>query len=74
MFDRLQSTFDLIAAQTARANGHALRNAVDENFDLLRVRSPGAARLAVGVAHVVSVNDALAANLTKLSHSLLTVC
>ena len=56
MFDRLQSTFDLIAAQTARANGHALRNAVDENFDLLRVRSPGAARLAVGVAHVVSVN------------------
>ena len=70
LFIGLQSALNLVAAQTARADGHALGNAVHENFNLLRVRSPGAARLAVGMAHVVSVNDALAANLTKLSHTL----
>ena len=68
--DGLQSALDLVAAQATRAHGHALGSAIHENFDLLRVRSPSAARLAVGVAHVVAVNDALAANLTKLSHTL----
>ena len=59
-----------LAAQAAGAHRHALRNAVDQHANLLRVRSPGAARLAVGVADVVAVHDTLAANLTKLSHTL----
>ena len=70
MFDRLQSTFDLIAAQAAGAHRHALRHTIDENTNLLRVRSPGAARLAVGMADIVAVNHALAADFTKLSHTL----
>ena len=67
---KLQSALDLIAAQAAGAHGHALRGAFNDHANLLRVRSPGAARLAVGVADVVAVNDALAADLTKLSHTL----
>ncbi len=67
---RLQSALNLIAAQATRADGHALGHAIDKHFDLLRVGSPGAARLAVGVADVVTVNYALAANFTKLSHTL----
>ena len=67
---RLQSALNLVAAQAAGAHGHALRNAIYQHANLLRVRSPGAARLAVGVADVVAVNDALAADLTKLSHTL----
>ena len=68
--EKLQGAFNLVATQAARANGHALGSAVHENANLLRVGSPGAARLAVGVANVIAVNYALAANLTKLSHTL----
>ena len=67
---RLQSALYLVAAQTTRANRHALRNAIHENFDLLRVRSPSAARFTVGVADIVAIDYALTANLTKLSHTL----
>ena len=67
---KLQCAFDLVATQAASANGHALGSAIDENFYLLRVGSPGAARLAVGVADIVAINYALAANFTKLSHTL----
>ena len=66
----LQRALDLVAAQAAGAHGHALRGAINRHANLLRVRSPGAARLAVGVADVVAVYDALAANLTILSHTL----
>ena len=67
---RLQSALNLVAAQAAGAHGHALRSTIDDDANLLRVRSPGAARLAVGVADVVAIHDTLAANLTKLSHTL----
>ena len=67
---KLQSSLDLAAAQAASAHGHALRGAFNDHANLLRVRSPGAARLAVGVADVVAIHDTLAANLTKLSHTL----
>ena len=67
---RLQGALNLLAAQAAGAHGHALRYAVDHHADLLRVRSPGAAGLAVGVADVVAVNYALTAYFTKLSHTL----
>ena len=70
VFLKLQSALDLVAAQAAGAHGHALRSTIDDDANLLRVRSPGAARLAVGVADVVAINDTLAANLTKLSHTL----
>ena len=66
----LQCTFNLLAAQATGANGHALRYAINQDTNLLRVRSPGAAGLAVGVADVVAVNDAFTADLTKLSHTL----
>jgi len=67
---KLQCTFNLLAAQATGANGHALRYAINQDTNLLRVRSPGAAGLAVGVADIVAVNYALAANFTKLSHTL----
>ena len=67
---KLQSALNLVAAQAAGAHGHALRGTFNDHANLLRVRSPGAARLAVGVADVVAVHDTLAANLTKLSHTL----
>lgn len=51
---KLQSALNLVAAQAASAHGHALRSTIDDNANLLRVRSPGAARLAVGVADVVA--------------------
>ena len=70
VFLKLQSALDLVAAQAAGAHGHALRGTFNDHANLLRVRSPGAARLAVGVADVVAINDTLAANLTKLSHTL----
>ena len=66
----LQRALDLVAAQAAGAHGHALRGAINRHANLLRVRSPGAARLAVGVADTIAINYALAANLTKLSHTL----
>lgn len=65
-----QSAFNLVAAQATRANGHTLRYAIDQNMHLLRVRSPGAARLAVRMADVIAINNALAANFTILSHTL----
>ena len=67
---KLQSALDLVAAQAAGAHGHALRGAFNDHANLLRVRSPGAARLAVGVADIVAINYALAAYFTKLSHTL----
>ena len=67
---KLQSALNLVAAQAASAHGHGLGSTIHENFNLLRVGSPGTASLAVGMAHAVSVNDTLAANLTKLSHTL----
>ena len=67
---RLQRALNLLAAQAAGAHRHALRNAVDQHANLLRVRSPGAARLAVGVADIVAVGHALAADFTKLTHTL----
>ena len=67
---KLQRAFYLLAAQAASANGHALRYAINQDTNLLRVRSPGAAGLAVGVADVVAVNYALTAYFTKLSHTL----
>ena len=67
---KLQCAFDLVATQAASANGHALGSAIDENFYLLRVGSPGTASLTVGVADIVAINYALTANLTKLSHTL----
>ena len=67
---KLQSALNLVAAQAASAHGHALRSTINDDANLLRVRSPGAARLAVGVADVVAIHDTLAANLTILSHTL----
>ena len=67
---KLQCTFNLLAAQATGANGHALRYAINQDTNLLRVRSPGAAGLAVGVADIIAVNYALTAYFTKLSHTL----
>ena len=67
---KLQCAFYLLATQAAGANRHTLRNAIDQDAYLLRVRSPGAARLAVRMADIVAINNALAANFTILSHTL----
>ena len=63
----LLRALDQIAAQAAGADRHALRGAIHHHAYLLRVRSPSAARLAVGAAHIVAIHNALTANLTKLS-------
>ena len=68
--EKLQRAFDLVATQATSANRHALRSTINENSYLLRVRSPGTARLTVGVADIVAINYALTANFTKLSHTL----
>ncbi len=61
-------TLHLAAAQTAGAYGHASRTSVHENTNLLGVRSPGAASLAIGMADVIAVYDALMADFTEFAH------
>ena len=70
LFERraLDSALHLAAAQAAGAYGHAGSSAVHQNTNLLGVRSPGAARLAIGVANIVAVNDALVADFTEFAH------
>ena len=64
----LDSAFHLAAAQAAGAYGHAGSSTVHQNTNLLGVRSPGATRLAIGVANIVAVNDALVADFTEFAH------
>lgn len=61
-------TLHLAAAQAAGAYGHAGRSSVHKNTNLLGVRSPGAASLAIGMADVISVYDALMADFTEFAH------
>ena len=58
----------LAAAQAAGAHGHAGSITVHQYANLLGVRSPSAARLAIGVANIVAVNDALVADFTEFAH------
>ena len=70
LFERraLDSALHLAAAQAAGAYGHAGSSTVHQYANLLGVRSPGAARLAIGVANIVAVNDALVADFTEFAH------
>ena len=56
------------ATQAAGADVHTLRRAVDHNADILNIGSPDAVGLTVGVADVVTVQRALAANFAILTH------
>jgi hypothetical protein len=55
-------------AQAAGANIQTHGTAVDHNAQLLHVRRPLPAALAVGMAHVVAGHQALFAHFTKLAH------
>ena len=60
--------FHFTTAKATGADVHTHRSTVDVDTHSLRVRSPRTASFMVGVAHGVAGNDALMANLTKLSH------
>ena len=59
---------NLTAAQAASANGFALDFAVHNYMNLLGVRSPDTASLAIGMADIVAMHDSLSADFTEFSH------
>ena len=62
--------FHFTTAKATGADVHTHRRSVDVHTHSLRVRSPRTASFMVGMAHGVTGNDALMADLTKLSHTL----